>query len=138
CARVKYAHVSYYIMRMEEQVAKLAKRPAARSTQESRPEKTRGGKPVRKQGRKPVKKPTNLTLDPDAVARGEQYGARHGRKLSQLVNGFLAALPAQESDEGLADLSPAVRRLYGIAAEGTTDRDAYRVHLLEKYGSRDA
>ena len=86
---------------------------------------------------KPGKKPTNLTLDPDAVDRGERYGARHGRKLSQLVNGFLAALPA-ESDEGLDDLSPAVRRLHGIAAGGTTDRDAYRAHLSEKYGSRGA
>lgn len=109
-------------------MAKTTKRPTARAAQEARPEK--------KQGRKPVKKATNLTLDPDAVARGERYGARHGRKLSQLVNGFLAALPAEESDQSLADLSPAVRRLYGAAAGGSTDRDAYRAHLSAKYGSR--
>lgn len=84
-----------------------------------------------------TKKATNLTLDPDAVARGERYGARHGRKLSQLVNGFLAALPALESDEALADLAPAVRRLYGVAAGGPADQDAYRAHLSAKYGSRD-
>ena len=81
------------------------------------------------------KKATNLTLDPDAVARGERYGARHGRKLSQLVNAFLAALPADDDDPGLTDLSPAVRRLYGAAAGGATDQNAYRAHLVDKYGS---
>jgi hypothetical protein len=110
-------------------VARNTKRPA-------RPAEDPG--PGKKQRRKSVKKPTNLTLDPDAVARGERYGARHGRKLSQLVNGFLAALPSDEGDPGLADLSPAVRRLCGVAAGGTTDRAAYRAHLSEKYGSRDA
>jgi hypothetical protein len=103
---------------------------------------TAPGRPPRtekKPGAKPGKRPTNLTLDPDAVARGEQYGARHGRKLSQLVNGFLAALPAPDDDDAeLADLSPAVRRLYGVAAGGRTDRDAYRAHLSEKYGSGGA
>lgn len=89
-------------------------------------------------GAKPGKRPTNLTLDPDAVARGERYGARHGRKLSQLVNGFLAALPAPDDDAELADLSPAVRRLYGVAAGGRTDRDTYRAHLAEKYGTGGA
>ena len=98
------------------------------------------GRAAAKPRGKSVEKATNLTLDPDAVARGEQYGARHGRKLSQLVNGFLAALPAEGEEDaaGLADLAPAVRRLYGVAAGGTTDRDAHRAHLSEKYGSRDA
>ncbi len=115
-------------------MAKIAKRPVVRPAQEARTEETQNPKP----GRKPVKKATNLTLDPDAVARGEQYGARHGRKLSQLVNGFLAALPAVESDQTVTDLSPAVRRLYGIAAGSTTDRETYRAHLSQKYGTRDA
>jgi hypothetical protein len=84
-----------------------------------------------------LKKPTNLTLDPAAVARGEQYGARYGKKLSQLVSGFLAALPGPDGEEELTRLTPAVRRLYGVAAGGTTDRDAYRAHLAEKYGARN-
>lgn len=101
------------------------------------------------------KKATNLTLDPAAVARGEEYGARHGRKLSQLVNGFLLALPGAEvaadgaAGDAIADLSPAVRRLYGVAAgapEGTAEegteaakssdaRLAHRAHLAAKYGA---
>ena len=89
---------------------------------------------AKRPGGKPVKKATNLTLDPDAVARAERYGARHGRKLSQLVNGFLAALPGPESEGALAELSPAVRRLHGIAAGGAEDRETYRAHLLAKYG----
>ncbi len=113
-------------------MARTAKHPTTRAAEEA---------PEKKSGRKPVKKATNLSLDPDAVARGERYGARHGRKLSQLVNGFLAALPAEEAgegDRGLAELSPVVRRLYGAAAGGATDRDTYRAHLSAKYGSRGA
>lgn len=89
------------------------------------------------------KKATNLTLDPAAVARGEQYGARHGQKLSQLVNGFLSALPGTELGSAdvaatIAGLSPAVRRLYGVAAGGAADRDAHRAHLTAKYGGGGA
>jgi hypothetical protein len=110
-------------------MAKASKRPAASAAKQA--------SSVRRPGAKPVKKATNLTLDPDAVARGERYGARHGRKLSQLVNGFLSALPGPEDEAELADLSPAVRRLYGAAAGGTADREDHRAHLLTKYG-RDA
>lgn len=108
----------------------------------SKATKPRAAKPVRESrqarqpGKKPGKRPTNLTLDPEAVARGERFGQRHGASLSQLVNGFLHSLPGGESDEALADLTPPVRRLYGLAAGGTTDRAAHRAHLLEKYGGR--
>lgn len=87
-------------------------------------------------GKPPLKKPTNLTLDPEAITRGEHFGRRHGTSLSQLVNGFLRSLPAPDGDEALTDLTPAVRRLYGVAGGGTTDRDAHRAHLLEKYKGR--
>lgn len=88
----------------------------------------------------PAKRPTNLTLDPRAVARGARFGARHGTSLSQLVTGFLFSLPAGE-EEGerearTAALTPPVRRLYGVAAGGPSDRDAYRAHLVEKYRAR--
>jgi hypothetical protein len=87
-------------------------------------------------GRKAPKRPTNLTLDPEAVRRGERFGQRHGASLSQLVTGFLYSLPAEELGESLDELTPAVRRLYGLAAGGDNDRDAYRDHLARKYGAR--
>ena len=90
--------------------------------------------------RRPVKQRTNLTLDADAVAAGEQYSKRYGTNLSQLVNGFLHGLRRRAGNEDTttidAELSPVVRRLYGVAAGGATDRDDHRRHLLEKYGSR--
>lgn len=87
-----------------------------------------------------VKRATNLTLDPAAVARGERYGARSGRSLSQLVNGFLAALPERADDEAaaaLGELAPAVRRLHGAAAGSAIEERAYRAHLSAKYGATD-
>lgn len=88
---------------------------------------------------KPPKRPTNLTLDAEAIARGERFSARHGTSLSQLVTRFLHALPADEGTErplAKRALTPPVRRLYGIAGGGATDRDAYRARLVEKYGGR--
>jgi hypothetical protein len=81
-----------------------------------------------------AKIPKNLSLEASAVARGERYGRRHGKNLSQLVNDFLSALPLQ--GPATAELSPLVRRLRGIAAGGKTGRDAYRSHLVRKYGRR--
>jgi len=81
------------------------------------------------------KQPTNLSLDPDALARGEQFGKRNGSSLSQLVSRFLFSLPA-EADASrlpLAELTPAVRRLYGVAAGDASDRASYRGYLSEKY-----
>lgn len=110
-------------------MSKIAKRTAKRSR-----------KKAKKTARKPTKRRTNLTLDPDAVAGGEQYGKRHGTNLSQLVNGFLRALLERTNREYdasfVAELTPPVRRLYGIAAGGKADRASHREHLLEKYGSR--
>lgn len=84
-----------------------------------------------------TKRATNLTLDPDAVARGESYSRRHGTSLSQLVNRFLAALPREgegATDDALPPLTPRVRRLYGIAAGADASGDDHRAHLLGKYG----
>lgn len=78
------------------------------------------------------KVPKNLSLEPEAVARGERYGRLHGKNLSQLVNDFLRALPLKAPPAG--ELSPLVRRLRGIAAGGRTGREAYRRHLLRKHG----
>jgi hypothetical protein len=78
--------------------------------------------------------PKNLSLEPAAIARGERYGRLHGKNLSQLVNDFLRALPLKSP--ATQELSPVVRRLRGIAARGRTGREAYRKHLLRKYGDR--
>jgi len=78
-----------------------------------------------------AKKPRNLTLDDEAMARGEQYSRQHGTSVSRLVGDFLRALPLEPERR---PLTPAVRRLLGVAAGGDPDRDAYRAHLNEKYG----
>jgi hypothetical protein len=70
----------------------------------------------------------NLSLDPVAVERGERYSERHAKSLSQVVSDFLLRLPL---DEEAPDLTPAVRRLVGIA-EGGGEED-YHKYLLEKY-----
>jgi hypothetical protein len=78
--------------------------------------------------------PKNLSLEPEAIARGERYGRRHGKNLSQLVNDFLHGLPLESPAE--RELSPVVRRLRGIAGGGRTGRKEYREHLHQKYGGR--
>jgi hypothetical protein len=121
-------------MRIEGLMKKGGKKPpVVRSRAESKAT-------IGNAGRTPTKRRTNLTLDSDAVAAGERYGKRHGTNLSQLVNGFLRALLArtgnQDETELAAGLTPPVRRLYGVAANGTADQEAHRAHLREKYASR--
>ena len=82
--------------------------------------------------RRKAKRPKNLLLDPDAVARGERYSRLHGTNLSRLVGDFLRALPLGAEESAL---SPAVRRLWGVAAGSTADREEHRQHLSRKYGS---
>jgi hypothetical protein len=82
--------------------------------------------------RRKAKRPKNLLLDPDAVARGERYSRLHKTNLSRLVGDFLRALPLSADESAL---TPAVRRLWGIAARSEADRDLHRKHLSRKYGS---
>jgi hypothetical protein len=79
------------------------------------------------------RRPVNLTLDRDAVERGERFAARHGVSVSMLVSGFLQALPDDGSDEPTAFV-PAVQRLYGLLAGHDLSRDTYREFLASKYG----
>lgn len=79
------------------------------------------------------KRPKNLSLDAEAVSRGEAYGKRHGIALSRLVGDFLRALPLGAAER---ELAPAVQRLRGAAAGGRTSPDDYREHLHRKYGGR--
>ena len=80
-----------------------------------------------------AKVPKNLSLEPEAIERGERYGERHGKNLSQLVNDLLHALPLERPAP--AELSPLVRRLLGVAAGSDVDRESYRDHLSRKYGA---
>jgi hypothetical protein len=76
----------------------------------------------------------NLSLESDAVERGERYGRLHGTNLSRLVTDFLRALPL-EPPTGRAP-SPVVRRLRGVAAGGASDRTHDREYPHKKYGGR--
>ena len=71
----------------------------------------------------------NLSLDPDAVQRGEKYSKRHSTSVSQLVSDFLSGLPA-EGDP--VEFAPAVKRLLGLA-RGRNEA-AYKKYLERKYG----
>jgi hypothetical protein len=79
------------------------------------------------------KKSKNLSLDREAIRRGERYSRLHRTNLSQLVSGFLRGLP-DEAEGDARTLSPAVRRLLGSGAGDAEGRDGYRRHLVEKYG----
>lgn len=71
----------------------------------------------------------NLSLDPQAVERGERYSRRHGTSISQLVSDFLTGLP--DDAEG-KQLAPVVKRLLGVA-KGGPGRGAYHGYLEKKY-----
>ena len=81
-----------------------------------------------------MRRPKNLSLEPDAIERGERYGRLHGKNLSQLVNDFLRSLPLEPAAR--LDISPIVRRLRGVAAGDRTGREEYQEHLARKYGGR--
>jgi len=86
---------------------------------------------VRPNGEREEKQPKNLYLAPDVIARGEEYGRPHLTTLSALVGDFLRALPL---DAPSGEASPAVRRLYGIAAGGKATCADHREQLRRKYG----
>jgi hypothetical protein len=74
----------------------------------------------------------NLSLDPEAVTRGERYCELHATNLSQLVNKFLSSLP-MDDDDWKTHLSPVISRLLGIASDKNAV-ERYRQHLVGKYG----
>jgi Family of unknown function (DUF6364) len=109
---------------------KKDRKPAGRD-----PKRTSPARPP--EARKPTRRPTNLTLDPDAVARGEEYSQRQGTSLSSLVTSLLYALPEGGAGAVREPLPPTARRLYGAARGAEVGLDNYRTYLLEKFG-RDA
>lgn len=70
----------------------------------------------------------NLTLDPEAVRKGELYSRKKGTSVSQIVSDFLLSLP----DGVETPLSPAVARLLGIGS-GKVDERQYHNYLEKKY-----
>lgn len=72
----------------------------------------------------------NLTLDVEAVRRGERFSRKKGTSVSQLVSDLLSRLPDEDS-EGRR-LSPAVGRLLGIGS-GAADEASYRRYLEKKH-----
>ena len=85
------------------------------------------------------RKPTNLSLEAEAILRGEAYAQAHGVSLSELVNQLLRRLPAAPADASPhAAWGEAVRRLYGGAREAAASPEEavaqYREHLRRKHG----
>jgi hypothetical protein len=89
------------------------------------------------------KRNKNLSLEEEAIERGEIYSSMHNTNVSALVNEFLSRLPvklrvgkvhpSEESDW----LPPTVSRLLGVAA-GDPEEDPiedYHNYLMGKYGS---
>ncbi len=76
------------------------------------------------------KQSKNLFLNEEAIRRGEEYSRRHNTSVSQLVENFLSALPA---DEPATELPPIVRRMLGVA-RGGRGIEEYHDYLDEKYG----
>ena len=70
----------------------------------------------------------NLTLDAEAVRRGERFSKKKGTSISQVVSDLLFGL----EDEPESKLAPATARLLGIArGRGVDD---YHDYLARKYG----
>ena len=85
----------------------------------------------------------NLYLDPEVIARAEEYGRRHGTSVSTLVSEYLDAL-TRRLDQ--ARHGPLVQRLLGAGVprvQRTSKRsqrkpgiEDYRRHLDKKYGHK--
>jgi hypothetical protein len=72
-----------------------------------------------------------LSLDAQAVERGERYSELHSTSLSQLVSDFLSRLPLDEEGQE-QELTPTVQRLLGVAKGGPDEAD-YHEYLFQKY-----
>ena len=73
----------------------------------------------------------HLSLDPEAVTRGELYCKLHGTNLSRLVSSFLVSLPLNVDPK--TGLTPSVSRLIGLVSDQNSV-EHYRQYLVEKYG----
>ena len=72
-----------------------------------------------------------LLLDRKAIERGLRYSQLHGSDISEVVSELLTRLPI-EGDQPKEELTPTVRRLFGIIHARVSPQD-YRDHLAEKH-----
>lgn len=72
----------------------------------------------------------NLSIERRAIEKARRYSQRHRTSVSKLVTDFLQGLP-EEGDTDRPDLTPAVKRLLGVAKG--VGADDYRDHLVKKY-----
>lgn len=76
-----------------------------------------------------AKKKLTLSIEEDVIATARRYSEQTGVSISSLVTRYLASL-TRPGDER----SPIASRLRGIL-HADADREAYRHHLRQKYGS---
>jgi len=84
------------------------------------------------------RKPTNLSLEAEAIRRGEAYARAQGVSLSELVNRLLSQLPDPLREAGPnPEWSEQIKRLYGVAeGAAASSEDAiaqYKEYLYRKY-----
>jgi hypothetical protein len=84
------------------------------------------------------RKPTNLSLEAEAIRRGEAKASELGISLSELVNQLLLRVPEAKAPFDESRLSGPVGRLYGIArgayASSEEAIEDYRRYLARKHG----
>jgi hypothetical protein len=83
------------------------------------------------------RRPTNLTLSPEAMEKADRVAAARGTSVSRLVDDLLSALPDADARLLAEELTPAVKRLLGVARESALSEQDYRQHLIRKYGARE-
>jgi hypothetical protein len=83
------------------------------------------------------RRPTNLTLSPEAMEKADRVAAARGTSVSRLVDDLLSALPDADARPLAEELTPAVKRLLGMARDSALSERDYRQHLVHKYGARE-
>jgi hypothetical protein len=80
---------------------------------------------------------TKLTLrmDDGLIRRAKAYASRTGKSVSQMVADYFAVLEAtaEDGDEWMSTLSPAVRSLLGVAGGQAVTEADYGAYLDEKH-----
>lgn len=76
------------------------------------------------------KQKLTLRLNKRLIEQAKQYAAEHNLSVSELVETFFLHLESVEEPEH----TPLVRRLTGLLPPDVDVQEAYRRHLVEKYG----
>lgn len=75
-----------------------------------------------------------LMLSPRAMEKAERVAAARGTSVSRLVDDLFGAIPNMDSRPLANELTPAVRRLLGVARDSALTEQDYRQHLAHKHG----